>query len=105
MPVTVNDNAVANRPIHVVMVTSGGSGYPITGGDSSGALDGSTFYTRVRGDGSSTAIVRLKVTGGVSKNLVMVTLQLVCKLSVLVIHLLVSTCLVLTFTQTVVQPT
>ena len=64
MPVTVNDNAVANRPIHVVMVTSGGSGYPITGGDSSGALDGSTFYTRVRGDGSSTAIVRLKVTGG-----------------------------------------
>ena len=46
MPVTVNDNSVANRPIHVVMVTSGGSGYPITGGDSSGALDGSTFYTK-----------------------------------------------------------
>ena len=35
------------------MVTSGGSG-PTTGGDSTGALDGSTFYTKVRGDGSTT---------------------------------------------------
>ena len=64
-PVTTNANSAANRPINVVMVTSGGSGYPTTGGDSSGSLDGSTFYTKVRGDGTTTAIIRLKVTGGV----------------------------------------
>ena len=55
---------IANRPISVVMVTSGGSSYPTTGGDSTGSLDGSTFYTKVRGDGTTT-IIRLKVTGGV----------------------------------------
>ena len=65
MPVSINANSAANRPINVVMVTSGGSGYPTTGGDSTGSLDGSTFYTKVRGDGSTTAIIRLKVTGGV----------------------------------------
>ena len=64
-PIENNANSAANRPISVVMVTSGGSGYPTTGGDSSGALDGSTFYTKVRGDGTTTAIIRLKVTGGV----------------------------------------
>ena len=64
-PIENNANSAANRPISVVMVTSGGSGYPTTGGDSTGSLDGSTFYTKVRGDGSTTAIIRLKVTGGV----------------------------------------
>ena len=64
-PIENNANSAANRPISVVMVTSGGSGYPTTGGDSTGALDGSTFYTKVRGDGTTTAIIRLKVTGGV----------------------------------------
>ena len=53
----------ANRPISVVMVTSGGSGYP-TGGDSTGSLDGSTFYTKVRGDGTTTAIIKLVISGG-----------------------------------------
>ena len=48
---TANSNAV--RPINVVMVTSGGSGYP-----------NGTFYTKVRGDGTTQAIVRLQVTGG-----------------------------------------
>ena len=64
-PIENNANSAANRPISVVMVTSGGSSYPTTGGDSTGSLDGSTFYTKVRGDGSTTAIIRLKVTGGV----------------------------------------
>ena len=41
------------RPIHVVMVTSGGANYP-----------NGTFYTKVRGDGTSTAIVKLVVSGG-----------------------------------------
>ncbi len=48
---TANSNAV--RPINVVMVTSGGSGYP-----------NGTFYTKVRGDGTTEAIIRLQVTGG-----------------------------------------
>ena len=64
-PIENNANSAANRPISVVMVTSGGSSYPTTGGDSTGSLDGSTFYTKVRGDGTTTAIIRLKVTGGV----------------------------------------
>ena len=64
IPIVTNANSAADRPINVVMVTSGGSGYPTTGGDSSGSLDGSTFYTKVRGDGTTTAIIRLKVTGG-----------------------------------------
>ena len=37
-PIENNANSAANRPISVVMVTSGGSGYPTTGGDSTGAL-------------------------------------------------------------------
>ena len=32
-PIENNANSAANRPISVVMVTSGGSGYPTTGGD------------------------------------------------------------------------
>ncbi len=64
-PITNNANSAANRPISVVMVTSGGANYPTTGGDSTGSLDGSTFYTKVRGDGSTTAIIKLKITGGV----------------------------------------
>jgi len=53
MPVTTNSNAAADRPIHVVMVTSGGSSYP-----------NGTYYTKVRGDGSSQAIIKLVVSGG-----------------------------------------
>ena len=51
MPVTVNANRDANRGVYVFMVTSGGSGYP----------DG-TFYTKLRGDGSS-GIAKLVVSG------------------------------------------
>ena len=53
MPVTNTANSNAVRPINVVMVTSGGSGYP-----------NGTFYTKVRGDGTSTAIIKLVVSGG-----------------------------------------
>lgn len=53
MPVSTTDNAAADRPIHVVMVTSGGSSYP-----------NGTYYTKVRGDGTTTAIVKLFVSGG-----------------------------------------
>ena len=53
MSITNTANSAANRPINVLMVTSGGSGYP----------DG-TFFTKVRGDGTTQAIIRLKVTGG-----------------------------------------
>ena len=54
MPVTVNDNAAAARPIHVVMVTSGGANYP-----------NGTYYTPIKGDGGTTAIIKLVVSGGV----------------------------------------
>ena len=53
MPVSTTANSAANRPIHVVMVTSGGANYP-----------NGTFYTKVRGDGTTTAIVKLVVSGG-----------------------------------------
>ena len=53
MPVTITANSAANRPINVVMVTSGGSSYP-----------NGTFYTKVRGDGTTTAIIKLVVSGG-----------------------------------------
>ena len=53
MPVTVNANSAANRPINVVMVTSGGANYP-----------NGTFYTKVRGDGTTTAIIKLVISGG-----------------------------------------
>ena len=58
MPVKVNANADANRG-NVFMVTSGGSGYPTTGGES----NGNVFYTKLRGDGSG-GIARLVVSGG-----------------------------------------
>jgi hypothetical protein len=53
MPVTITANSAANRPVSVVMVTSGGSSYP-----------NGTFYTKVRGDGTTTAIIKLVVSGG-----------------------------------------
>ena len=53
IPVTITANSAANRPINVVMVTSGGSSYP-----------NGTFYTKVRGDGTTTAIIKLVVSGG-----------------------------------------
>ena len=53
LPVKVNANPAANRAVHAVMVTSGGSSYP-----------NGTFYTKVRGDGTTTAIIKLQVTGG-----------------------------------------
>ena len=53
MSVSTTANSAANRPIHVVMVTSGGANYP-----------NGTFYTKVRGDGTTTAIVKLVVSGG-----------------------------------------
>ena len=59
MPVKVNANADANRGVYVFMVTSGGSGYPTTGGES----NGNVFYTKLRGDGSG-GIARLVVSGG-----------------------------------------
>ena len=52
-PVTNTANSNAVRPINVVMVTSGGSGYP-----------NGTFYTKVRGWWNYCNIVRLQVTGG-----------------------------------------
>ena len=52
-PVTINANSAANRPINVVMVTNGGANYP-----------NGTFYTKVRGDGTTTAIIKLVVSGG-----------------------------------------
>ena len=52
IPVTVNSNESANRGVHVVMVTSGGSSYP-----------NGTFYTPLRGDGSG-GKVALVVSGG-----------------------------------------
>jgi hypothetical protein len=60
MPVKVNANADANRGVFAFMVTSGGSGYPNSGGEGGGSI----FYTKLRGDGSSQAIAKLKVTGG-----------------------------------------
>ena len=59
MPVRVNANSAANRGVFVFMVTSGGSGYPTTGGES----NGNVFYTKLRGDGSG-AIAKLVVSGG-----------------------------------------
>ena len=53
MPVTVNANADANRGVYVFMVTSGGSSYP-----------NGTYYTKLRGDGSTQAIAKLVVAGG-----------------------------------------
>ena len=53
MPVTITANSAANRPINVVMVTNSGSSYP-----------NGTFYTKVRGDGTTTAIIKLVVSGG-----------------------------------------
>ena len=59
MPVKVNANADANRGVYVFMVTSGGSGYPTTGGESNGA----TFYTKLKGDGSN-AKAKIVISGG-----------------------------------------
>ena len=53
MPVKVNANADANRGVYVFMVTSGGSSYP-----------NGTYYTKLRGDGSTQAVAKLVVSGG-----------------------------------------
>ena len=53
MPVKVNANADANRGVYVFMVTSSGSSYP-----------NGTYYTKLRGDGSTQAIAKLVVSGG-----------------------------------------
>ena len=60
MPVNVNANRDANRGVYVFMVTSGGSGYPTTGGESNGAV----FYTKLKGDGDGNAKARLVISGG-----------------------------------------
>ena len=52
IPITVTSNESANRGVHVVMVTSGGSSYP-----------NGTFFTPLRGDGSG-GKVALVVSGG-----------------------------------------
>ena len=59
MPVKVNANRHADRGVFVFMVTSGGSGYPTTGGES----NGNVFYTKIKGDGSG-GIAKLVVSGG-----------------------------------------
>ena len=53
MTVKVNANADANRGVYVFMVTSGGSSYP-----------NGTYYTKLRGDGTTQAIAKLVVAGG-----------------------------------------
>ena len=53
IPVTTTANSAANRPINVVMVTTSGANYP-----------NGTFYTKVRGDGTTTAIIKLVISGG-----------------------------------------
>ena len=53
MTVKLNANADANRGVYVFMVTSGGSSYP-----------NGTYYTKLKGDGTTQAIAKLVVAGG-----------------------------------------